>query len=433
MGLVIGDNLAVNAFLEFVKSFNATYYCRLCRTPKQINQQMTLDEANTVYRNINNYMRDLEMNDSTQTGIKGNSIFNSIPSFHVTENPYADIMHDLFEGVLHYDYCHVLSNFISRGVITLEQFNLRKQLFNYGPIEIENISEEIKIEHIRSGKLRMSAREMMTFCHYFTLFIGDLVNNDDETWKFVCLIFELVELLLSHSFTTESVNYLSILIQEHNSKYIELFSDTLKPKHHFMSHYPYIIRKSGPLQQLNCFLYELRNRDGKTYAHSMNSRVNTPISLAKKSQLQFAYNLMCYNTDLIESDNKFYSHIDSYYMFIFEQTGLEREDFTLYYKLLYCGKVYKKGYYLSCFGEIPKLCKILQLIVHNEHHNRKLKIICSSIILHHFNFHYQAYEITSDFNDSILEIYDIEYFSGPPINICLTFNGQRFVKLKDYY
>lgn len=34
----------------------------------------------------------------------------------------------------------------------------------------------------------------------------------------------------------------------HNIKYVELFQDTLKPKHHFLTHYCGIIKKSGPLK-----------------------------------------------------------------------------------------------------------------------------------------------------------------------------------------
>lgn len=430
LGLVIGDNQAVNGFLDFVKSFNATFYCRICRTPKHINQEQSLDESEIDYRNVDNYNNDLLKQDFSQTGIKKNSILNNIPSFHVTENPYADLMHDLFEGVLHYDFCHVIQNFISRNIFSLEQLNLRKQLFNYGPIEIENLSEEIKMEHIRSMKLRMSAREMLTFCHFFCLMFGDLVDAEDEIWKFVCLISEIVELLLSHTFTPESIKYLGILIKEHNKKYVEFFTDTLKPKHHFMTHYAYIIKKSGPLQQLYCFLYELRNRDGKVYAHSMNSRVNTPLSLAKKSQLQFVYNIMTRDSDNVECDTNHQVVNSIHTSIICITTGLNMDEFISFEKVIYFGKIYKKGYYLSCYGEIPKLCKILEIIVENV--SRKMRIIGTSIYLNDFSSHYQAYRINSQFSDNI-EIFDMKHFSGPPINICTIVSGDRFIKLKDYY
>jgi len=132
--------LGLNSILEFSKSFSSNYYCRFCKSHKNICQE--LNEENLSYlRNIENYSEDVENLVFSETGVYKESIMNTIYSFHVTKNYCIDIMHDLFEGVCRYDMCHIIKYFINTiQVFSLETLNSRKRNFNYGPIEIGNIN-----------------------------------------------------------------------------------------------------------------------------------------------------------------------------------------------------------------------------------------------------------------------------------------------------
>lgn len=80
----------------------------------------------------------------SESGIFNQSIMNSLNSFHVTKNFCADSMHDLFEGVCHYDMCHVIIYYTSTvKLFSLTTLNNRKANFNYGNIEIGNMSSNI--------------------------------------------------------------------------------------------------------------------------------------------------------------------------------------------------------------------------------------------------------------------------------------------------
>ena len=57
---------------------------------------------NGPLRTVDAYNEDALLNDSSKTGIKEECCYNSIPSFHVSQNVYCDIMHDLLEGVCRY-------------------------------------------------------------------------------------------------------------------------------------------------------------------------------------------------------------------------------------------------------------------------------------------------------------------------------------------
>lgn len=92
---------------EFSKSFSANCYCRFCKAPKSIMHNLS-KENSSLLRNFINYTEDLETNNFTQTGIYKDSILNQITTFHVTDNFSVDIMHDIYEGICHYNMCHLI-------------------------------------------------------------------------------------------------------------------------------------------------------------------------------------------------------------------------------------------------------------------------------------------------------------------------------------
>lgn len=92
----------------------------------------------------------LNVSDPNSKGVDNESLLNHIPSFYVVKNYYADIMHDLFEGVCLYNTIHITNYFInSMNYYDLDILNYRKQLFDYGSKEIENISPKIQLYHLK--------------------------------------------------------------------------------------------------------------------------------------------------------------------------------------------------------------------------------------------------------------------------------------------
>lgn len=230
LGLILGDNLGLNSLLEFSKSFSANFFCRFCKASKALTKVM-LEEDLSLLRNLHNYSDDVASMNFQETGIYQESLLNQVTRFHVTQNFCIDIMHDLFEGVCHYDICHIIKYYIvTAKLFSLETLNNRKMNFNYGPIEIGNISPPIKMIHLEKKHLKMSAREVMTFVHFFPLMIGDLIPENDEVWAFFLSLLQIIDILLSYTFTNSAISHLKQLISHHNSMYTTLFNDTLKTK-----------------------------------------------------------------------------------------------------------------------------------------------------------------------------------------------------------
>eukprot|EP00102_Acyrthosiphon_pisum_P013497 XP_008183097.1 PREDICTED: uncharacterized protein LOC103309442 [Acyrthosiphon pisum] len=302
LGIILGDNLGLNSLLEFSKSFSANFFCRFCKAHKTVTKLMHEEDLSAM-RNVHNYSVDVASSNFIETGIYKESLLNRVTHFHVTQNFCIDIMHDLYEGICHYDICHILTHFIdTTKLFSLETLNNRKMNFNYGPIEVGNISPPIKIVHLKKRHLKMSAREVMTFVHFLPLMIGDLIPENDEFWTLFLILLQIIDILLSYTFTDNAISHLKQLISQHNSMYVTLFNDSLKPKHHFLVHYPTIIKHSGPPRHYWCFRYEAKHKELKMYARVTTSRKNITLTLAKKYQLKFAQNLMETNKNIIFKD-----------------------------------------------------------------------------------------------------------------------------------
>lgn len=113
---------------------------------------------------------------------------------------------------------------------------------------------------------------MMSFMRLFPLMVGDFVPHDDEVWLFLLNFLDIIDILLSSDIPRDLAERLKIIIKVHHEQYINLFNDTLKPKHHLMLHYYNVILKSGPPRHFWCFRFEAKHKDFKAYARAIISR-----------------------------------------------------------------------------------------------------------------------------------------------------------------
>jgi hypothetical protein len=96
-----GDNLGLNGVLGYVESFTARHPCRICKADRESFSVRFTEDA-SIMRTRDTYTSDLALTNPTETGIKEVCCYNQLGSFHVADNVYCDIMHDLFEGVCRY-------------------------------------------------------------------------------------------------------------------------------------------------------------------------------------------------------------------------------------------------------------------------------------------------------------------------------------------
>ncbi|XP_071653435.1 uncharacterized protein [Temnothorax longispinosus] len=108
LGLVMGDNLGLNSILGFIESFNAAYYCRLCKTHKEV-AQYNFKESR--FR-LDTYFADVVLEDTNVTGIKEKSVWNEVRYFSTKSNFSVDWLHDGPEGWFAFLMKLILHHFI---------------------------------------------------------------------------------------------------------------------------------------------------------------------------------------------------------------------------------------------------------------------------------------------------------------------------------
>lgn len=268
LALILGDNLGLSQILGFVDSFNANIFCRFCLTEKQY-RFTTFCERNCVLRTAENYRRLLSASVST-SGVKEQCVFNEIDSFDVNENLIVDPQHNLLEGVLHYDVALILNYLIYvRKFFSLDQLNLRITGFNYGSDGNINKPLPISESHIKNGYLIMSSAEMLNLISYLPLLIGTFVSINDIHWNLLINLRKIVEIVFSKIIHKTTYQFLDVEIAEYLMLLSSNYPKYLKPKYHFLIHYPRVMKNVGPLCNLSCMRFECKHREGKVASRAL--------------------------------------------------------------------------------------------------------------------------------------------------------------------
>jgi hypothetical protein len=156
--------LGLNDILGYICSFSkGNYPSRICRVHKNKLQIQHIENA-TLLRNAENCALDFALEDAAKTGIKQACVLSKIPSFNVWDNVAFDVMHDIFEGVAHYDLIQIFNKFIFEDkLFSLEELNERIHCFDYGNMISDAPTAHITANHLDNKKLSVSASEMICF------------------------------------------------------------------------------------------------------------------------------------------------------------------------------------------------------------------------------------------------------------------------------
>lgn len=291
--LIIADNKGNNSIQGFPNSFSANFYCRICKLHRTQMQRQCVPLDN-YKRTIDNYAADVALNDMPATGVAEECVWNQVPSYHCVTSAYGEVMHDIYEGMLKYGICNCLFYIVRiRGYVPLDLLIDRINSFDYGPHEVSNkpTTRFLTLSTLENCSYNLSAAEMLCLARYLGEMIGDLVPENIGVWKFYILLREILSIICCPVFEDGIDIYLRGLVREHHEMYLRYFGE-LKPKHHFMIHYPELLKKNGPLVLISALKGERNHRRGRMYAHASNSRVNFALSVAIKFQLYLCERLM---------------------------------------------------------------------------------------------------------------------------------------------
>lgn len=102
---------------------------------------------------------------------------------------------------------------------------------------------------------------------YLGIFIGQYIPRRNKVWQLYILLRKIIFSVMAPSFTRDSVDTSKNLIKKHHELYLSLKLGNLKPKHHFLLHYPLLMLLYGPLRFISSIRGEAVHRNDKRYAH----------------------------------------------------------------------------------------------------------------------------------------------------------------------
>lgn len=422
LALIIGDNLGIHSILGFTESFAANYPCRFCLTERS-DFGIIFYEEQCILRTKENYDECLKQNNLSQTGVKSACVFNSVVDFHIILALCVDPMHDILEGVCKYDLGFILHYYIYvKKYFSFDTLNNRLNAYPYDPNEKKSKPPSITDSHLSKKKIHLSSSEMLCLVRNITLVIGDLVPIDDEFWQVIIMLHSIVDIVFASHIQKEVCNYLQTIIAEYLST-ISTLGLQLRPKHHFLTHYPRIMKLMGPLGQLSCMRFESKHQKSKIIAHATTSRVNICKTLAFKNQLIFSLRLL--------KNKGYYSTFEVgplsglYFWHEFEEHNLLKVTSTKY--ITFLGRKIKVGKsVLVRPNGIDKELLLVDQILVQEFENPGITLICK-LLNYCYNQHYDAFEVLNeDPKKCTLNYYNL--FECDLSSYKIYLNGRMFVR-----
>ena len=291
---VIADNLGAHAIGGFVESFSSGSVCRFCTGVKS--EFQTKDVKSGAFQLRTRDIHDVhalsaQESETTCCGVKKQCVLTEhLSHFHVSTGYPPDIVHDLFEGVVPVELARCISLLISKKYFTLDSLNTLIQTFPYKWGDKTNRPHAIPRSFTSRNTVGGNAHENWALLRFLPFLIGHIVPEDEPAWLVILDLKDIVELVVAPVHTDETIAYLEAKIYDHRQRYLELFPHVkLLPKHHFVEHYPEMIRCFGPLVALWTMRFESKHSFFKQVARHTNCFKNIPRSLGIKHQFMLAY------------------------------------------------------------------------------------------------------------------------------------------------
>ena len=285
----MGDNLGQHSIAEMSTCFSSGQICRwclasygpVCKEGKCYAgcaegyepELWTVDK----YDEIANKAEQDEGDDCL--GIKGHCTFNQLRSFNCIKQLPPCLGHNFYEGVDTYDIQFCIDYIINKEkLITAEVFNEKLKNFCLSERDCRNRPKEFKTRK-KNTKYEGNAGSLRILSRILTMCLVDVLD-DTEVGKLIIVLQEVSEIIV--------IEYLDLRV----AAIEELGMSTVRPKHHYLSHYYQLYKYQGPLIQLWAMRMEQKHVFMKNCLRTTKNFVNVSKTCATRhqmAQISFSY------------------------------------------------------------------------------------------------------------------------------------------------
>ncbi|XP_041949692.1 uncharacterized protein LOC121709989 isoform X4 [Alosa sapidissima] len=292
------DNLGAHSIGGFVESFSSTHVCRFCLGEKSQFQVSEVRTGAFCPRTIQEHKVHIQTaqgntNQSHCCGVKRQCpLTEKLKHFDVLCGYPPDLLHDLFEGIVPLELALCLNAFIKERYFTFNELNQLIKEFPYRWADKTDAPQPVPLSYATRKSVGGNAHENWALLRLLPLIVGERIPESDPKWLVLLNLKDIVELVIASVHTDSTICYLDSKISEHRHRFLAAFpQQTLIPKHHFLEHYPQLIKAFGPLVSLWTMRFEAKHSFFKRVVRHTHSFRNILLSLAVKHQLMLAYHL----------------------------------------------------------------------------------------------------------------------------------------------
>ena len=94
------------------------------------------------------------------------------------------------------------------------------------------------VQYMYTFTCAFTASQMMTLVRRLPLFIGDLVDHDDDHWECFLLLWDICSVVCSFEVTIDDATHLGWLIETYLEAFTSLYGTSVTPKMHYLVHLP---------------------------------------------------------------------------------------------------------------------------------------------------------------------------------------------------
>ena len=296
------DTPAAAALGGFKESSSfADHFCRTCMASKKTFMDKYTEQDFQV-RDMATYDRQCKtLEDSSLTsrrafwsktyGVNDRSCLCAIPGFDVTKCLLQDPMHVILEGCLPY----VLALFLQQQIFVDKVFTLKalnsflQAGSTYKPEKGQGLAI-IEKKHIKDEHIKQKASSMLTIAYMLPFFLGLFLDEDDARYNNLLCMIRITCTCFKPVVDATCAGVLGEEIAEFLKSFCEIYGPTkVKPKMHFMVHFPKQMLEFGPLRHHSTMRAEAKH--GYFKDHRWLNFNNLPLSLLKRHQLSLAHAL----------------------------------------------------------------------------------------------------------------------------------------------
>lgn len=159
------------------------------------------------------------------------------------------------------ELAHCLNLFIKNKYFKLLELNDLIKQFRFRFTDDLDRPQSIPVNFASRGTIGGNAHENWSLIRLLPFIIGERIPVDDQAWQLLMTLKDIVELSVANVHSPKSLAYLDQKISVHRHRFQELFPHlNLTPKHHFLEHYPALIKAFGPRVELWTMRFEAKHK-----------------------------------------------------------------------------------------------------------------------------------------------------------------------------